>query len=249
MMKTMLKRCLTIGAAACLGFVAVTADAAAQNRGGGTPNALQGFSQNRNQPIKIESNSLEVRDKDKVATFIDNVKLTQGDTILETKRLIVFYDEEPAATAASTRKGPPMSGGGQNIRRLEAKGGVVVTQRDQTAVGDEGVYDMKTNSVILTGKVVITQGQNVISGDRLKVDLATGNSVVEASSSGAGTGRVQSIIIPGSAPQSPSQTGSTSREGQQPAPPTNKRPSSKPPAATSERTRPQQPSNQPLRLN
>src|SRR5205823_9447088 len=43
----------------------------------GPPNALQGFSQNRDKPIKISSASLEVRDKDKVATFSGDVHLVQ----------------------------------------------------------------------------------------------------------------------------------------------------------------------------
>jgi len=64
---------------------------------GGPPNALQGFSKNRKEPIKIVSDSLEVRDKDKVATFIDNVRVTQGDTTLECKKLVVFYDGDSGA--------------------------------------------------------------------------------------------------------------------------------------------------------
>jgi lipopolysaccharide export system protein LptA len=35
----------------------------------GVPNAMQGFSQNRDQPIQIERPSLEMRDKKKEATF------------------------------------------------------------------------------------------------------------------------------------------------------------------------------------
>ncbi|HEY0442196.1 MAG TPA: LPS ABC transporter substrate-binding protein LptA, partial [Xanthobacteraceae bacterium] len=42
------------------------AGAAAAQPTQGPPNALQGFSQNRGQPINIESVSLEVRDKEKV---------------------------------------------------------------------------------------------------------------------------------------------------------------------------------------
>ena len=54
---------------------AAAAGAAAQpNASPGVPNALQGFSQNRDQPVKIEAASLEVRDKDKVATFSGNVQ-------------------------------------------------------------------------------------------------------------------------------------------------------------------------------
>ena len=46
-------------------------------------NAMQGIQLNRDQPVKIESDALEVRDKSKQATFMGNVKLTQGETILQ----------------------------------------------------------------------------------------------------------------------------------------------------------------------
>ena len=44
----------------------------------GPPNALQGFSQNRGQPVEIDAATLEVRDKDKVATFAGDVHVKQG---------------------------------------------------------------------------------------------------------------------------------------------------------------------------
>ena len=60
----------------------------------GPPNALQGFSQNRDQPVHIEAATLEVRDKDKVATFSGDVRVKQGDTGLRCKSLVVFYEQE-----------------------------------------------------------------------------------------------------------------------------------------------------------
>ena len=42
--------------------------ASAQSSVQGVPNAMQGFSQNRDQPIQIEAASLEMRDKKKEAT-------------------------------------------------------------------------------------------------------------------------------------------------------------------------------------
>src|SRR5690606_24580600 len=66
--------------------------AAAQNTG--VPNALQGFSQNKDQPVHIEAATLEVRDKDKRATFSGNVIVKQGDTTLRSKTLDVYYDQE-----------------------------------------------------------------------------------------------------------------------------------------------------------
>ena len=35
----------------------------------------------------------------------------------------------------------------------------MVTQKDQTATGEIGIFDMKTNTVTLNGNVVMTQGQ------------------------------------------------------------------------------------------
>lgn len=165
----------------------------------GPANALQGFSQNRDEPVHIEAATLEVRDKQKEATFSGDVRVKQGDTGLRCKSLVVFYEQDPKAgdnnkTLPAASPGP---GGSQRIKRLEARGGVIVTQKDQTATGDLGVFDMKSNTVTLTGNpVVMTQGPNVLRGERLVVDLTTGVSRVEA---GKG-GRVQSLIQPGGAP-------------------------------------------------
>jgi lipopolysaccharide export system protein LptA len=163
----------------------------------GPPNALQGFSQNRDEPVHIEAATLEVRDKEQVATFSGDVRVQQGDTDMRCKTLVVFYDREDQAgkggnSLTTTTPGPE---GQQKIKRLEARGGVVVTQKDQTASGDLGVFDMRTNTVTLVGNVVMTQGRNVLRGDRLMVNLESGVSRVEAGKQG--TGRVQGLFQPG----------------------------------------------------
>ena len=43
--------------------------------------------------MHIEAATLEVRDKDKVATFSGDVKVKQGDTGLRCKSLVVFYEQ------------------------------------------------------------------------------------------------------------------------------------------------------------
>jgi lipopolysaccharide export system protein LptA len=165
----------------------------------GPPNALQGFSQNRDQPVHIEAATLEVRDKDKVATFSGNVHVKQGDTDMRCKTLVVFYEQDDDAQKG---QGKPMQtdtpgpGGNQKIKKLEARGGVIVTQKDQTATGQLGIFDMKSNTVTLTGDVVMTQGKNVLRGDRLVVDLTNGVSRVESARNGKG--RVQGLFLPSS---------------------------------------------------
>ena len=205
---------LVCTAALALGMIAA-GEAGAQSAVQGVPNAMQGFSQNRDQPIQIEAATLEMRDKKKEATFSGNVKVVQGDTTMTSKKLVVFYDtaSPPAASGANTKaaaksapipSATPGPGGSSSIRRLEAQGNVVVTQKDQIVTGETAVFDTKTNLVTMLGGVVLTQGKNVLRGDRLMVDMTTGVSRVESDS-----GRVQGLfqssgqggpVIPGTAP-------------------------------------------------
>ena len=181
--------------------VIAAGESGAQSAVQGVPNAMQGFSQNRDQPIQIEAAALEMRDKKKEATFSGNVKVVQGDTTMTSKTLVVFYDSTaaPAATPAAnskaaTKSAPiqsatPGPGGSSSIRRLEARGSVVVTQKDQVVTGETAVFDTKSNLVTMLGGVVLTQGKNVLRGDRLMVDMTTGVSRVESDS-----GRVQGLF-------------------------------------------------------
>jgi lipopolysaccharide export system protein LptA len=152
----------------------------------GPSNALQGFSKNKDQPVQIEAASLEVRDKDKLATFSGNVHVIQGDTDLRSKTLLVFYEDD-SGNKGGIKAAQPGPGGSSQIKRLEAIGNVLVTQKDQTATGDKGVFDMKTNTITLIGNVVISQGPNVLRGERLVVDRGSGVSRMEG-------GRVQGIF-------------------------------------------------------
>jgi lipopolysaccharide transport protein LptA len=137
----------------------------------GPPNALQGFSQNRGKPIKITSATLQVRDKDKMATFSGDVHLVQGDTTMRSKTLVVFYDDDAPSKSTPGQTGPQQN---QQIKRVEAKSDVIVVQKDQTATGESGIFDMKSNTATLAGNVVISQGANVVLGKTLTVDMTTG---------------------------------------------------------------------------
>jgi lipopolysaccharide export system protein LptA len=229
---TRIRRIVHGGCTAAVALAVIAAgDAGAQSAVQGVPNAMQGFSQNRDQPIQIEAASLEMRDKKKEATFAGNVKVVQGDTTMTSKTLVVFYDSTPApgAAAATPATNPkaaaksapiqsatPGPGGSSSIKRLEAKGSVVVTQKDQVVTGETAVFDTKTNLVTMLGGVVLTQGKNVLRGDRLMVDMTTGVSRVESDS-----GRVQGLfqssgqggpIIPGASPPAPpSGTGNSNK--------------------------------------
>ena len=201
----------TLVARAILLVSGLTGIAYAQSSVQGVPNAMQGFSQNRDQPVKIQADRLEVHDKDKMATFSGNVHVTQGDTEMHSKVLVVYYVDpnKPAPVPATTMKtappgAAPGAGEQQQIRRIEATGGVLVTQKGQNAAGDSGIFDMQSNTVTLNGNVVVTHDKDVVRGQRLVVDLGTGVSRIDG-------GRVDALF--GSAPK-----GELTMPGQLPRP-------------------------------
>ena len=172
-------------------------------------NLFKSMPQKRDEPIRISSATLEVRDKSKMAMFKGDVVVIQGDTNVRCNELVVFYEGERGAPGSKTTpapapaaKGVPAPGqGGQQIRRMEARGSVVVTQKDQRAVGDRAEFDMRTNTVTLIGNVVITSADNVVRGERVAIDLNSG--VARMGVESGGSGRVEMLVNPKSAPKAP----------------------------------------------
>ena len=182
---------LAVASAVTLVALAHAQPPAPQQQPSGPANALQGFAQHRDQPVKIDASQLEVRDKDKVATFSGGVKVVQGDTTMRAKSLAVFYDGE-GSTANTLTAAKPGPSGQQRIKRLEAKGGVKVCQDEQVATGDTGIFDMQSNTVTLLGNVVLTKGMNVLKGEKLTVNLSSGAAKIE----GGNGGGVSALLLP-----------------------------------------------------
>jgi len=180
-------------------------------QGGAASNpAKPGQFENKDAPVQIEAATLEVHDKSKTATFSGNVQVVQGDTTMRCRSLVVFYGQEvgigesggEATTGTAAKSSLGGTKGAQNIRRIEARGGVTVVTKDQSASGDLGIYDLKTKTITLSGNVMVSQGQNVIHGERVVVDTETGNARVESGGGGTGAnagsgGRVRALIQPG----------------------------------------------------
>jgi len=137
----------------------VSGAAAAQNKAQDTPPGV-----NREQPVHIKPETLEIQDKIKTATFSGNVQVVQGDTTMTCRTLVVFYGPDEATKAESL--GAPAMPNGGTFRRAEARGDVTVVSKDQNATGDLGVYDVKTKTITLTGNVVVSQGKNVLRGEQ-----------------------------------------------------------------------------------
>jgi lipopolysaccharide export system protein LptA len=172
--------------AAALLLLAAATPAFAQS-GQQPSQASPGFQFGGDGPIEIESDKLEVRDRDNVAIFTGNVQLVQGKLLLKTVKMTVYYKN---------------SGGGTDnasVDHMEAEGKVYIKQDDQVATGDQGTYDMGTGVLVLTGKeVVLTQGDNVVVGCKFVSNSKTGQSKLDGCGKGGDSGRIKMLLQPGS---------------------------------------------------
>jgi lipopolysaccharide export system protein LptA len=158
-----------------------------------------------------------VHDSQKYATFKGNVKAVQGTTTLRARELNVHYTgggdklvtgegkKEGGDQAATETKVADAKGGtgaqadsGTQITKIEAKGDVVITsENDQTTSSEWALYDVPSQQVTVGGNVVLTQGKNVLKGDRLVIDLKTGESRFDNTGNNAvAGGRIRALFMP-----------------------------------------------------
>lgn len=142
--------------------------------------ALKGH--NSDAPVDVTADRIEVQDRADRALFVGNVHATQAELTLQTQRLTVAY---------SSKSGT--GGGGVQIHRLDAAGGVTVRSPSETARGEFGIYDLDRKLITIIGDVQLTQGSNVVSGQRLVINLDSGRAVIDGGPPGVNSsgGRVR----------------------------------------------------------
>ncbi len=145
-------------------------------------------SRDTDQPIDIDADDLEIRQDQNLAIFSGNVVAVQGRIQLRAEQLKVWY--RPAA-----KDGANTAGGG-TIMRIDAINKVLVSSATENARGDIGVYDVAEQRLTLTGAVVLTRGQDVLRGDKLVMNMATGRSKISG-------GRVHGRFVPPKRKSSP----------------------------------------------
>lgn len=160
----MTKSCLKLTGIAFLLFSAMFGGSNAQSSFNSFPN----IGKENDEPIQIEALELEVLDEESKAVFSGDVVVVQGGSTLKSDLLTVHYDGNGTEQ--------------QNISKIEASGGVVITSEDQSASGDEAVFDTILSTLVMTGeRVVLSQSKNVVVGNRLSVELETGKAKMVAS--------------------------------------------------------------------
>lgn len=113
------------------------------------------------QPIDISADRMEVRQNENIALLIGKVKAIQGNMTFTAERVTVYYEVAEGATKPT-------------IARLDATGQFKLVSPTEVAEGSWGVYDVKQRLVTMGGAVKLTRNENIITADRLVLDLETG---------------------------------------------------------------------------
>lgn len=141
----------------------------------------------KDKPIEITADSLEVLQPDRTATFRGNVHAKQGNIVLTAQQMTVHYrvKEERAGDLGA-------------VSKIDAVGSVVLTTPEDVAKGDSGTYDVDTRKIWLVGNVTLTRGKNVLQGSRAEYSFESGKSLLTSapvSENGKG-GRVKALFVP-----------------------------------------------------
>ena len=128
---------------------------------------------NSRAPVDVDADRIEVQDRADRGMFVGNVIVRQAGMTLRAARLTVAYDR---------------GGGGTQIQRIDASGGVSVENGGDNARGDFAVYDLGRRLITMVGGVTLSQGANQVRGGRLTIDLDSGRAVVDGRSTGGAPG-------------------------------------------------------------
>ncbi|MCG6884906.1 MAG: lipopolysaccharide transport periplasmic protein LptA [Silicimonas sp.] len=124
-------------------------------------------------PVEVTADQLSVDQSNGRAVFDGNVLIVQGEVRLSAGSVTIEYAAEGSANA---------------IERLLASGGVTFVTSSDAAEARDAVYSVAEGTVTLSGDVLLTQGRNAIAGDRLVMNLTSGNGRME--------GRVRTVFSP-----------------------------------------------------
>jgi lipopolysaccharide export system protein LptA len=129
------------------------------------------FRLSNDEPIQIESNELVLSEADGKAVFTGNVEVVQGEMLLKSGEMTVFYSGDSGSVSTGTAA----------IERIELSNEVFLQSGAQTASADAGTYNMETERLTLSGeRVVLSEGENILVGCKLTVDVASGNARLES---------------------------------------------------------------------
>jgi lipopolysaccharide export system protein LptA len=162
-------------------------------------------------PVSYSANNLEYFDGDRRLVLTGDVDIIQNDARLRADKITLYFS--PSATPQQPQAHAPVQGlGSGDIQRMTAEGDVYYVRPQQSARGNNAVYDVAQDSVTFTGNVVVASNENVIRGETLVLHIKSRQTTI-APHPGQ---RVRGVFVPQNGQSGQGQPG---QPGAQPQPP------------------------------
>lgn len=147
-----------------------------------------------NQPLDVTGDAFDYNGGECRATYTGNVEMIQGTARMRSPRVDTYFGRT-GATAAPAAGGASSRCGG-DVERIEMTGPFYYVSPEQQARSDHASYTSSNETIVLTGSVVLTQGQNVMTGARATINTRTNDARVESGPSAQSPGRVRAVLFP-----------------------------------------------------
>lgn len=140
-------------------------------------------------PIDVTADEYEIIQSACRTTWTGDAEAVQADSRLRARVLRTFMAQTTKPGSADKQCG--------DLNRLEAEGQVYYVTPQQRVRGDNAVYDAATETITVTGDVVVVQDQNVTRASRIVYNVKTGEAKVTGASRGKNAaGRPRAVLYP-----------------------------------------------------
>ena len=121
-------------------------------------------------PIDVDAARIEIQDADNQAVFSGAVVIRQGKLTLSADTVRVLYARG--------------AGGNPEMKRLDARGNVKLVSPSERATANTGIYDVGAKIITMTGNVTLDRGGSTLKGERLVLNLVTGQTSFDGRAGG-----------------------------------------------------------------
>jgi len=129
---------------------------------------------NSDAPVEVTSRQGEYLQNEGRGVYTGDVVATQGDSQIKTDKLTVLCSRDATAPDASENNSCEME-------KLIAEGRVFYIAPDVRIRGDRAEYDFPTDTITITGDVILSRGEDgVVRGTNVVYSIGNGRTVITA---------------------------------------------------------------------
>jgi lipopolysaccharide export system protein LptA len=122
------------------------------------PCQLQALSTDREQPIEVEADELEVRELERISIYLGNVNLVQGSLEINADRVVLHFNEANELTLME------MTGRPATVRQLDDN------QREMWGEAKQIDYTQSKSLLELRDSARLTHEGNIIESDLITIN-------------------------------------------------------------------------------